>query len=1711
MADNIKIVGNILNTTTVSRYSSEDTNLISSRILQENFGETGDYIEVYLYDIGNNLLSTNYNYLSYKLPSDATLKPGTNTQPNTTGNIQTTNIGVVSTLSNPISSLYPIIEIDPVMDIQNEGYSSGEFIIKYNLFKNKISNSTDQALFIKEISADRTEIRLASTTLINDEIESVVNSIIDEINNSDYYVDYLLNFGDNEQYVAVNVALNKATTGYEILFKLYQPLPLSVQEKTQLWVVEEKVNPYIFDINLDKLITPPPPPTLRGPNFDIPIENQGTIATAYGTYSNLISSLQNKSYYQVLNLMATQSADINVDYTDFNNFVFFGSAKQRVINFHVKAKQIEDYNTLISTYTPQTSSIPSLITEINQYTSNIKDITTQFDGYEYYLYFESSSYAWPKSGSLKPYILLSTTNSTVTAWYNNLILVAEDYDQNNYDNLEFAIPPFLTEDDTNAPFLLFLNMIGNYFDDIWVYIKSITDLNLANNNLDYGISNDLVYERLKSLGIKLYNSQAGESVSQYLIGANTGSSIFDNNFTITGSYLNNIPRKDLTSELYKRIYHNLPLLVKTKGTVAGLEHLNTIFGITSSILNVKEFGGSTKAGLINGYNNDKVRIVQNTITGSVLSSMLSLQTFPTASSAFRDNDMHYVDISFSPQAQIDTYISESISVNNPTWSLDDYIGDPRQQYNNSYSDLNNQRISYYQTGNTGSLSLNSGSVFFAEDASQIQVTSNNGIKFGTSDYTIETWVYFNTSNTSSILGEDSTNISDGGLSFYKQNNSLFIDQFDSQVTYGYSFPSITLGEWHHVAISRSGSKETAWLDGVRSTSGIQTNNTNFSGWTNFIGNIPDYGLELNGYLTNLKAIKGSYLYNPASSSISVPTTPFTNTIINSTTWQLPLINDNYIPYYTAEDIDISTLNPFTQAYPGFTSSLLDYNGFIRLIDYFDNSLFKMLADFTPERTSLSTGVTINSPVLERNKTSFANPTTSNTQSVHTAQFNTASITPQYSPLYNNLTGDKKPYFTGELSGSVVDVHQYFTDNYNQYLGDWDVYNSQHTISQSINLNSFNHSDWNVLLNNVSKNVTSNKRKGIEYIYGTTGSITSSVELQDSNLSLRSYQISRYEGSKVTSAIYNTYTSASSTYIGDKSYGKRAAIDLQSLKVAWVKNIPSQSLNFYDKTTIDLKYLVDSSTSLIELSLANTNLCEVQNTFKSGTPVLLSISDVQKPSNQTNLNGLKTIFRGGYSYDPLLYREANETLTFTHDNIVSSTSAYLGIKAYNLDSYRWLAGDCCNSIKIDPNKPATQKGNGGNGVNGDSLYWINNVLTPLDNNILSYNKIGKSLWNHQNNINIDATNHKYPSTFDGKRSTANGYTYAFNVLNFSNTTTSTAYNNEPNPDSYSNTYNNYLYKVPRTSTYHLSGSIPFWFRYNDDGKNIGDGPIQFKIMGIVQKSINPNDELSWIPIATTYINPIKINGNVIYNKNYNAIRYDNTDTIGNLFDCVLNEDNISLEENYYIRFQFYLLDSNENLFYSTSLFSFNINGVPPEFNGFKLPSAFFEIYDKVTTFTKYNYTSTYSQIPPLFITASSNSIVFNSTAQSLINSDAIFTPSAPASNYYSPVVDYFGIQKQDLLRVGQFNNLNPIYYEILNTYTSSGQTYATLDRTIDTGSFNNAQSFAILRPKPNETSIIINYRKQLGDVSQTILIPYDANDIIKNNVGNIFKTLNTSLQ
>ena len=138
MADNIKIIGNINNTQRVSRFKTVDTNLLSTNNLPQNFGYDGDFIELFIYDGNNNILSIDYNYTDFKLPTDRFLYP---------------------------DNTLPIIQIDPPQDIQNIGYNNGLFKSQYSFFRRKFSSSNSD-LFITEISQDRTEIRVNSVIFI---------------------------------------------------------------------------------------------------------------------------------------------------------------------------------------------------------------------------------------------------------------------------------------------------------------------------------------------------------------------------------------------------------------------------------------------------------------------------------------------------------------------------------------------------------------------------------------------------------------------------------------------------------------------------------------------------------------------------------------------------------------------------------------------------------------------------------------------------------------------------------------------------------------------------------------------------------------------------------------------------------------------------------------------------------------------------------------------------------------------------------------------------------------------------------------------------------------------------------------------------------------------------------------------------------------------------------------------------------------------------------------------------------------------------------------------------------------------------------------------------------------------------------------------------------------------------------------------------------
>ena len=76
--------------------------------------------------------------------------------------------------------------------------------------------------------------------------------------------------------------------------------------------------------------------------------------------------------------------------------------KTRLENFYYKVSLIEQYSSSIAVLNNATNSPVNISSSISTYESKINNIITNFDGYDYYLYYSSGSWAWPKTNSQPP-------------------------------------------------------------------------------------------------------------------------------------------------------------------------------------------------------------------------------------------------------------------------------------------------------------------------------------------------------------------------------------------------------------------------------------------------------------------------------------------------------------------------------------------------------------------------------------------------------------------------------------------------------------------------------------------------------------------------------------------------------------------------------------------------------------------------------------------------------------------------------------------------------------------------------------------------------------------------------------------------------------------------------------------------------------------------------------------------------------------------------------------------------------------------------------------------------------------------------------------------------------------------------------------------------------------------------------------------------------
>ena len=104
------------------------------------------------------------------------------------------------------------------------------------------------------------------------------------------------------------------------------------------------------------------------------------------------------------------------------------------------------------------------------------------------------------------------------------------------------------------------------------------------------MSRDLIYAVGRSLGFYLNDGQDLIDLPEYYLGQEaTGSN------PSTFSEASTVAQRDISREIWKRMINNMPFFLKTRGTLRSFKGLINCYGIPSTILRVKEYGGPDPA------------------------------------------------------------------------------------------------------------------------------------------------------------------------------------------------------------------------------------------------------------------------------------------------------------------------------------------------------------------------------------------------------------------------------------------------------------------------------------------------------------------------------------------------------------------------------------------------------------------------------------------------------------------------------------------------------------------------------------------------------------------------------------------------------------------------------------------------------------------------------------------------------------------------------------------------------------------------------------------------------------------------------------------------------------------------------------------------------------------------------------------------------------
>lgn len=282
---------------------------------------------------------------------------------------------------------------------------------------------------------------------------------------------------------------------------------------------------------------------------------------------------------------------INVDYSDFSNFVCFGSALMRVNESYLYIMNNYPSFSITSTTPIDITSITAsyhTIEKLAYFYSNIDDYTQHLFNY---IFNGATAYYVSElqfveigddsiSGTIYNVPIVYKSNNTLIdssqlQYFIDLSASASDYDTANSNSILYRFGNYLTTDEDNIDFQKLLYVFGRFFDNERLKILQTS----FTYTPDWMVYDDANYEQLlqqkQNLGINYKyndngNSALGEFVDQSQVSDGQISSI------------------SVDKHIMKKILSNYAWLYKSKGTLESIFTTFKLFGIDTNIVTIEE-------------------------------------------------------------------------------------------------------------------------------------------------------------------------------------------------------------------------------------------------------------------------------------------------------------------------------------------------------------------------------------------------------------------------------------------------------------------------------------------------------------------------------------------------------------------------------------------------------------------------------------------------------------------------------------------------------------------------------------------------------------------------------------------------------------------------------------------------------------------------------------------------------------------------------------------------------------------------------------------------------------------------------------------------------------------------------------------------------------------------------------------------------------------